>query len=56
MTTFKKFLEDLGSPKKFKIAKGLTYKEAMLACPWKKSYGDCRAFGYDPKTGECVWH
>jgi hypothetical protein len=47
--------EEMGKPRKFKIEKGLTNKEALEACPWKKEYGDCRAFGYDPKTGECVW-
>lgn len=56
--TFRDYLliEEMGKPRKFKIEKGLTNKQAMEACPWKKEYGDCRAFGYDSKTGECVWH
>jgi len=38
-----------------KIEKGLSREEALKRAPWKKSYGDCRAFAYDPKTGTAVW-
>ena len=57
--SLKEFLavtEEMGKPRTFKIEKGLSMEQAMKACPWKKEYGDCRAFGYDPKTGEAVWH
>jgi hypothetical protein len=47
--------EDLGKPKKKTLEKGLTRKEALKAWPWNKSLGDCRAFSYDPKTGEAQW-
>lgn len=50
-----KFREDLGSPVKVQIAKGLTRKEALKAAPWKKSYGDVRGFSYNAKTGEACW-
>jgi hypothetical protein len=40
---------------KVKIEKGLTTKEALKATPWKKSYGDCRGFSYDKKTGIATW-
>jgi hypothetical protein len=47
--------EDLGSPSKIFTAKGMTRDEAMKKVPWKKEYGDCRAFSYDPKTGVAIW-
>jgi hypothetical protein len=47
--------EDLGNPKTIQLEKGLSREEAMKKAPWKKSYGDCRAFSYDPKTGKAVW-
>lgn len=47
--------EDLGSPVTIQLEKGLTRKEALKACPWKKSYGDCRGFSYDTKTGKATW-
>lgn len=62
--TFKDFIalredfeidEDLKRKTTVQLEKGLTYKEALAACPWKKSYGDCRAFSYDAKTGEATW-
>jgi len=37
------------------VDKGLTREEAMKQAPWKKSYGDCRGFSYNPKTGEAKW-
>ena len=47
--------EDLGSPTKIFTDVGMTRDEALKKAPWKKSYGDCRAFSYDPKTGIAVW-
>lgn len=47
--------EDLGKPKTIQLEKGLSKEEAMKKAPWKKSYGDCRAFSYDPKTGKALW-
>lgn len=47
--------EDLGKPKTIQLEKGLTYEDAIKKAPWKKSYGDCRAFSYDPKTGIAIW-
>ena len=40
---------------KVRIEKGLTRDEALKAAPWKKSYGDCRGFSYDKKTGVATW-
>lgn len=37
------------------IEKGLTRKEALELCPWKKKFGDVRAFNYDPTTGIATW-
>jgi hypothetical protein len=37
------------------IEKGLTRDEAMKKAPWKSSYGDCRGFSYNPKTGIASW-
>ena len=51
----KELKEDIGKPKEIKLEKGLTQKEAMKLAPWKPSYGDCRGFGYDPKTGIATW-
>lgn len=48
-------LEDLGKSKSVQLEKGLTRDEAIKLAPWKKSYGDCRAFNYDPKTGLATW-
>lgn len=47
--------EDLGKPVQVQIEKGLTHEEAMKKAPYKKSYGDCRAFSYDKKTGMVTW-
>lgn len=47
--------EEPNNPKTIQLEKGLTREEAMKKAPWKKSYGDCRAFSYDPKTGKAVW-
>lgn len=47
--------EDLGNPKVIQIEKGLSREEALKKAPWKKSYGDCRAFSYDAKTGKATW-
>ena len=47
--------EDLGKPVEVQIEKGLTREEAMKKAPYKKSYGDCRAFSYDKKTGVATW-
>ena len=47
--------EDIGKPKEVKLEKGLTRDEALKLAPWKKSYGDCRGFSYDPKTGIATW-
>jgi predicted ribonuclease toxin of YeeF-YezG toxin-antitoxin module len=47
--------EDLGKPAEVQIEKGLTREEAMKQAPYKKSYGDCRAFSYDKKTGIATW-
>ena len=53
-----KIIELFESPTKstkVKIKKGLTREEALKAAPWKKSYGDCRGFKYEPKTGIATW-
>jgi hypothetical protein len=42
-------------PHTVQIEKGLTHEEALKKAPWKKSYGDCRGFSYDPKTGKATW-
>lgn len=47
--------EDLGKPHEVQIEKGLTHEEALKKAPWKKSYGDCRGFSYDKKTGKATW-
>ena len=47
--------EDLGKPVMIQLHRGLSKEEAMKKAPWKKSYGDCRAFSYNPKTGKAVW-
>ena len=47
--------EDLGKPVEVQIEKGLTREEAMKKAPYKKSYGDCRGFSYDKKTGIATW-
>lgn len=41
--------------KTVQLEKGLTHKQALKQAPWKKSYGDCRGFSYDPKTGKARW-
>ena len=41
--------------KKRKLDTGLTREEAMKRFPYKKGYGDCRAFHYDQKTGVAQW-
>ena len=38
-----------------KLEKGLTKDEALKRAPWKPSYGDCRGFHYDSKTGIATW-
>ena len=49
-------VQELLTEAKTKIVdKGLTREEAMKQAPWKKSYGDCRGFIYNPKTGEAKW-
>jgi hypothetical protein len=56
--SFREFLElteDLGKPTTMKLEPGLSREEALKLCPWKKNYGDCRAFSYNPKTGEATW-
>ena len=47
--------EDLGKPVEIQIEKGLSREEAMKQAPYKKSYGDCRGFSYDKKTGIATW-
>lgn len=47
--------EDLGKKNTIQLEKGLTHKEALKLAPWKKSYGDCRGFSYDAKTGVATW-
>lgn len=47
--------EDFGKPVEVQIEKGLTREEAMKKAPYKKSYGDCRGFSYDKKTGIATW-
>ncbi len=47
--------EDINKPTSIQLEKGLTRDEALKKAPWKKSYGDCRGFSYDPKTGKAVW-
>jgi hypothetical protein len=47
--------EDLGKPIEIKIEKGLSREEALKKAPWKKSYGDCRGYNYNPKTGIMTW-
>lgn len=47
--------EEPSNPKTIQLEKGLTRDEALKKAPWKKSYGDCRAFSYDAKTGKAVW-
>ena len=47
--------EDLGKPVEIQIEKGLSKEEAMKKAPYKKSYGDCRGFSYDKKTGIATW-
>ena len=47
--------EDPDKPVTIQLAKGLKRDEALKLAPWKKSYGDCRAFSYDAKTGKAVW-
>ena len=42
-------------PHTVKIETGLAREEALKKAPWKKSYGDCRGFNYNPKTGEATW-
>lgn len=37
------------------VGKGLTNKEAMLKHPYKASFGDCRSFTYDRRTGFAKW-
>ena len=49
------FKEDLGKPVEIQIEKGLSREEAMKQAPYKKSYGDCRGFSYDKKTGIATW-
>ena len=55
--SFKDFilLDDIGKPTVVQIEKGLSKEEALKKAPWKKSYGDCRAFSYDAKTGKATW-
>jgi hypothetical protein len=50
-------LQELFESKKHvkQLEKGLSKKEALKAAPWKPSYGDCRGFHYDPKTGKATW-
>lgn len=47
--------EDMNNPKYIQLDKNLSQEEALKQAPWKKSYGDCRGFSYDPKTGKAVW-
>lgn len=49
------FKEDLGKPVEIQIEKGLSKEEAMKKAPYKKSYGDCRGFSYNKKTGIATW-
>ena len=51
----KELYEDLGKKNEIQLEKGLTHKEALALAPWKKKYGDCRGFSYNPKTGVAVW-
>lgn len=55
LTDIKTLKEEPNNPKTIQIEKGLTREEALKKAPWKKSYGDCRGFSYDPKTGKAVW-
>jgi hypothetical protein len=41
--------------KNIKTKKGMTREEALKQVPWKKSYGDCRGFSYNPTTGIATW-
>lgn len=41
--------------KNIKTKKGMTRAEALKEVPWKKSYGDCRGFSYNAKTGIATW-
>lgn len=41
--------------KRIQLEKGLSHREALKQAPWKKSYGDCRGFHYDAKTGIAQW-
>lgn len=50
-----KLNEEIGKPKHIQLEKGLSHEEAMKLAPWKKSYGDCRGFSYDKKTGIATW-
>lgn len=34
---------------------GLTYAQAQAAFPYRASFGDCRGFSYNAKTGEAKW-
>lgn len=52
MVTFKQFLAE---GKTVQLEKGLTRAEALKQAPWKSSYGDCRGFSYDAKTGKATW-
>lgn len=40
---------------KIQLKKDLTREEALKLAPWKSSYGDCRGFTYDSKTGIAIW-
>lgn len=51
----KELYEDLNKKNEIQLAKGLTTDEAKKLAPWKKSYGDCRGFSYDKKTGIATW-
>jgi hypothetical protein len=51
----KELYEDLNKKNEIQLAKGLSKEEALKLAPWKKSYGDCRGFSYDKKTGIAIW-
>ena len=56
--TFKEYVQlcdDINKKTVIQLEPGLTRDEAMKRAPWKKSYGDCRAFSYNAKTGKATW-
>jgi hypothetical protein len=51
----RELFEDIGKKTEVQLEKGLSRDEALKLAPWKKKYGDCRAFFYNPKTGVATW-